>query len=795
MNGYREWSGRILLVVLAVLLATPHGLFAQCDVPDGCPLPKDGMKFKDAGTPGPKGGMENQNSTDKTGSALKETVCSDNVDSDLAIIQRKESEPPSFEIKEDEEQLKVDFELPFPITAWKENAKDCHATAKKEDEPWSPLEHYHKAYDQADAKIGSEQFQWKQGWQKCWFENKGGHEWVDDPYWYIDKSAHAYHFDAPTHYGTRGGVGDNPEEKDKVYSGADGKVPDAMTYVVPSVPYLYMISSVLTAQWKWGKQAKVKNKHQYDHTGKIDRIPPPYGDGRCDICGAPMSLQTDYGYVDIKIEGKKPEEFYDGAVVNQPPQKPPAEYHCPKGVSASIYDPEHNLQFQLPDQDAVICRASVRVLDTNRITFVSFGDGNDAVWKAECGKKITDTDNHKVQFSLYDNAPHMRYKTVIEEGLKRQGDTWDVEKNFKAIFWYEDIVYDYVGYKNPALGLGEVFYTPKFYLKKGAVWEGVDGFARFTGNEPQVKACRDSNKDDPPNPQYVEWVLEFDTKELFAGQGGEDEDIVTWHYGDKALGDQFGNPRWEDGDYDGEPFNSYESICDKVKNKPVHFVKGRGPLKCFFEIAQCSDAEGQNTPGGSKGGGHKELIADGKQYFFPNDQEGPGKYHKQTGLNPNQVKHMQEPATKTVEGGAQIDPTQGGADLKKVDYNDVGDNWQNNAEIKGGGDKNLYQKFGRIEIVDKVKPGVGLRIYNKSSQKYREIYYRNCIDRLEFYDDVAKGGGQKATLRNDESNGDKLYPNDDDTWKFENMPSDLGQGETDLEGGRRKGKDTASSRT
>lgn len=770
----RVWFGRLLTIaVVGLLVAAPFAAFAQCTVKDGCPLPKKFL-WKDAGTPGPKGSLEMDNATDKTAEGLKETVCNDNVDSDLDIIKK---DSPGFEIKENDEELKVDFDVPFDqMTNWKKDAKDCTATATTEKMPWSPLEKYHEAFNKAANKVGDEQFPYPNPacWKKGGKWTEGNHKWLDDPFWYIDKAAHAYHYDGPTHYGTKGGVGDNDQSKEGE-AGDAGFAPKPMKYVVPSVPYMYMISSVMTAQWKWGKNAEVTNEHEYIniHTKADDKLPLPYGDGKCDICGAPAPGGPEKGTVKIKIEGKKPEDFYNGDVVVTTPEKPPETIHCPKGVSAQIYDPETGLSFALPDQDADICRATVRVLDTKRETLVSFGDGSDAVWKTETGKKVTETDGHKVQFSMYDNAPHMRYKPVVEEQLVKQGEDWDVEKNFKAIFWYEDMIYDYAGISNPALGLGEVFYTPKIYLKEGSIWEGVDGFTRFTKDE-KTNACKDGDKGDPANPQYLEWILEFDTKELFEGEkNGEKEDIATLHYCDKALGDQFGGPRWEQGDYDGEKFNSYEGICDKVENKPISFIKGRGPLKCFFEITQCSSKDE------STGGGHKEFLADGKQYFFPNDLEGKGKYQSQVVFNPTNVKHIQEPAAKSVAGGSDIDPTQGNGDLKKTDYGDVGDNWSNNAEIKGGGDKSLFQKFGRIEITDKRRPNVGLRVYNKSSQKYRDIYYKNSIDKLSFYDGL-KGSGTKATLRNDDDQGDIQYADDADTWKFENSPADLNQGEDEF---------------
>ena len=528
-SDMRVWMGRFLaIVVIGASWVFPISAAAQ--VPGGCPLPPS-FKIKNNSSDGTCNKTPSSISECFEGSNYSDVVDKDTVD-DLNII-RKDS--PDYELKEDTEKLKIDFEIPgFGITAWTTGAQDTNTQHTADQHKWSPNDQYH-----SEASDG---FPYK----TCHTFDISQSKWTGAAVWKIEKAAHAYHFDGPTNYGARGGIGDNPVEKDVVYSGDKGQKPEDMTYVVPSVPYMYFVSSGMTATWTWDY---TDNEHYYKHDKAID-VKENYGagDGNCDICNRPKG--QDYpnwkhtGVQKSKMTGIEPEDFYTNNAVQHVPQKPDDGYD-PDGCKAEIYDADHNLQFALPNQGTVFTRTSVRVIDTKRETFVSFGTGNDCVWKAETGKKITETDSHTVQFTLYDNAPHMRYVPVIDEQLTKQGQNWNVDENFKAIFWYEDIVYDYVGLNNPALGLTEVFYTPKFYLKQGSIWEGVDGFKRFLTDEPKVKACKDGDKNDPPNPQYVEWDITFETKDLFEGEkNGEKEDIVTMHYADKALGDQFGNPRW-----------------------------------------------------------------------------------------------------------------------------------------------------------------------------------------------------------------------------------------------------------
>ncbi len=397
-------------------------------------------------------------------------------------------------------------------------------------------------------------------------------------------------------------------------------------------------------------------------------------------------------------------------------------------------------------------------------------------------------------FELFDNAPHMTLWPE-QKGIKKSYDgEYDNDAYFRAIFWYEDVVYDYLGATNPALGLKEVFYAPKFVLKRGQTWKSLSDFLKT----PDAGKAMAGGSAVETNPTYVKFTLNFSTKDLFDGSAGDKEDITAFHYAKTSLGDPFGGPRWEDGTYDGEAYNSYEGLTKKFKNIPVNFSEGRGALKCFFEVRQ-SDSKDENA----MGAGHpsfdcadhpdppQKLKSD--KYFFHDLVKGASTYQEQVLQNPKHVQFLTTPKDaaggKYVCDGNEVNPKDKLGEYVPVPkYEDCGDQWKSGCSSLGKPhDCEKFQAYGRIYLSDKTRPGVGLRVYNKSSQKYREIYYRNSIDKLEFYEGL-RGSGQKETLRNDEEGGTEQYTNDDEAWKFEATPAELGQGETDLDGLPDKGQ-------
>lgn len=767
---------RLFLFPLLVLCLAAAPAAAQVD--GMCPLPKEYYFDKSGG----------ENATPESDTSLDQTLHGQTISGDVEWVQNE----PHYEENENENPVTAKLIVKgegaeIDPSAIRKGAVDSTtASCNKETCPWSPkYEDYHIYTKESPP---SQYLQWMQSNFTCWVPPpRGEGTWQGLEGWKIKDQSFAYHYDGPTLWGQVGGIGNNTDDSgDEGFSG-DPKHPDPYKFVVPSVPYNYFITSVYTAKWEW---VYSKKRHPWRFIGTPMSPPTP---PICSVCRQLWSLPAhqlgpgphnyDWNPPDVDAmnsQGVKPDQFYSFGqpVINDPGVADAREGNDKTldkdGVSqSSLYD--NGKSFSLTQQPAVISRSSIRIHDMKRIAHISFGDGSKCEWNTTTGEKITETDNHEVEFQLFDNAPHMRIGPTQEHGIREAGDNYKNE-HFKAIFWYEDIVYDYLSKRNPALGLNEVFYTPKFVLKRGAVWEGDQGFQNFLNHG--TSQADGNGGPDQPNPLFTRWDLKFKTDELFNGAGGDREDVVAWHYADTSLGDQFGTPRWERGEYDGEKWNSYGGldVCSNMENRPLNMIKGRGPLKCFFEVRQLSQRDEK-----ANGAGNEKFDCEGK-YFFHDLIKGNGKYQEQVKYNPEVVEYIQEPGQATVDGGPQeIDPENGPGNQAIEKYEDKADSWKGKYPTKNGKSDEQYQAFGRILIKDNDRPNVGIRIYNKSSQKYREIYYRNSIDKLEFYDGLKSNPGKKSSLRNDEDDGPTQYTNEDEEWRFEKLPGDIGQGETKLD--------------
>lgn len=748
-----------LLALVALALLAPAGPVSAGDVTGCCPLADDFSFIIDGDT------KKNESAQSQSDGALDQTLHAGKIDGDSQFLGNE----PHYTIEENKE-FTIEFSLKgregsvHRAEDWAANSPDTNAKGEKEEDDWSPIES-----DHPETRDGS-----PYNGKTCWQFQKNNSYWTGNAYWIINAASFAYHLDSPTVWGEKGGIGDNNEVGDEGYGGSEGKTPGTWKYVVPSAPLYYFVTAAKTADWKWDF---TDNVHAWKHTPqRCPRIPTICNCQRCHGCFLCSDTfnGTHYHLWQPTIPIRKPADFYrqGGAIEKYQAATTPS---APKtydndGVSqGTLFDNNKPFNQTGSDYHADVARSSILVHDKWRITHLSFGDGQKAEWNTTTGEKVTDLDNHKVKFRLFDNAAHMR-----TEALDLSDKTWDDKfKNdeFKAIFWYEDVVYDYYGMQNPALGLKEVFYSPKFVLKKGAKWEDCKTFLSKGIAHPMS-----AGQPCTTNPQYVKFDLEFDSKELFDGQGGDKEDCMPVHYGLTALGDEFGGPRWELGSYDGEPFNTYEGVALKMKSKPINFQNGRGPLKCFFEIKQCSVFDEKQN-----GAGHEKFICD-ESYFFKDIDKGDSKYCEQVKFNPEKIEYVQEPKTDLhdASNGESVNAEQGTTDLPITKYEgDCADKWKDNPEVQNGKSPEMFQAWGKIFLKDDDRPGVGLRVYNKSSQKYRDIYYKNSIDKLEFYEGL-RGSGQKTVLRNDEFGGPEQYTDEAEEWKFTGTPKELGQGEDEF---------------
>lgn len=639
------------------------------------------------------------------------------------------------------------------------------------------------------------------------------HYW-DKEGWKVNTVFHVYHMDSPTKYGNCGHIGYHVQKGEtRDDSGAeDGFGEFEFTYKVPSVPIWYAVSSAITIKWDWeGK--KVRHGWKAHHPGCCPRyygtIPCPVcqGQGHCTGCMyVPWQVcQQENGLPDNQLHEPPddvdckewfPNQFWESpapqAGIEQPNNSKisglkASKHFDEQGISGEAYSvPGNKLKSQggaeAPDnKPIVVARATVRVKDLYNVAHVQVGTSeNKATLQAECGKKISEIADKEMIIRIVDNAPHSTKLTVVDNGENTcvDGD-WD-ENKFKVIFWYEMPLYQYASYlgdkwkdaggvEKPLI---EVAYAPMFVWKKHTLctkltdfFNTSDGSTSNTSkvywynNDEHVEYQLGGGKDQSlGNPIYVIYEKKIPVSKLFVSDDDPTEDIMPWHYAITSQGDSFGNPP-----YSKDVANDLYGYCKdmnggdvmgKFKYKPMDFTKGKGPLKYFVEVHDCSTL----TKGGAKKSEEQKFDCSGAYFKEDKYEQGQLKY------NPEVVKYMQYSSSSAdVAAGAQIDPTQNpNQPALAEDYEDYTKEWNKNtvltnnlnADVDGGSEvvKN-FQAFGRVEIKDTIKPNVGLKIVDTVRGTIRKVYKINDLTTLACYKDLSSGEGKNwALVDNDKHN-------------------------------------------
>ena len=547
------------------------------------------------------------------------------------------------------------------------------------------------------------------------------------------------------------------------------------TYNVPSVPDAYSFRANLSMRWEWDYSLK----HVWVHSGFN-------GTSECDTChdtshnstsselaipftppamiNPPMSIGI--GSNGTILWGHDYIENCDGAV-------PKARMDF-LNVSA-LRDPVSNTVGKV-----LTARVRVVVRDKKNIAHVQSGFGGDNILKAQNGQRVSATDdNKKITVRIVDNAAacvlsKLEDATIMSASNLPASANFSNE-NFKMIFWYEWPVYQYSSYKlfeyfdkDPATGADvppkhnfcNILYSPMFVWKKGKVWTKMTDFMKDTQAIGPVtaKLFKDGAEITTTPKKDAEFVVyegTFPIDYLLKGADAAQEDIVAWHYAKTSLGDGFGNPTY-DKDKDSSPlYNTInpdgKDVKDYFKYPPVNYKNGKGPLKYFFEVRDCSN----------NGGGKDETNFNCAETYFTDFPTEPAKTytHPQLRFNSDSVKYLvkssQMPiSTLTSTDGTQISTVDipGGASGYCESDNYAGDTFQSkwkdcayiknclnpNADSPSDNIVKYYQAWGKIEIEDKVKPNVGIYIKNTVKNNTRRIYMEDGTETLYYRGTASK---------------------------------------------------------
>lgn len=573
-------------------------------------------------------------------------------------------------------------------------------------------------------------------------------------------------------------IGNNANE-----TGTDPADPKINQYVynIPSVPDAYNVRANLSMRWEWNSSLNHRWKHS-GYSGTTDechvcnKVVPGRQNAIHEVTNSKSSFVNPPSSVAIDSNG----EMYWGHshIENMSGAVPKARMDFlnygsggPPGGLGPVSDGVH------PGVVGKVLTARVRIVvkDKGNIAHVQTGYGNDNILKAQTGQKVSATDdNKKLTVRFVDNNPNAT-KDKITGGssnmplasLPAAADCKD--ENFKMIFWYEWPIYQYSSYKlfeyfdkDPATGADvppkhnfcNVMYAPMFVWKKGKVWTKLSDFLSDTtgGSVTSVKLYKDGAEltaAPMKDPDYAIYEGTFPLSHLMTSADTSKEDIVAWHYAKTSWGDGFGNPAYDKDKDSSSLYNTVKpdgkDVKDFFKYPPVNYKNGKGPLKYFFEIRDCSN----------NGGGKGETNFNCAETYFTDFPTEPAKayVHPQIKFNSDAVKYMvkssQLPITSlTSADGAQIStidiPGGTGGYCESDDYaaDPIQTKWKDNTLIKNYLNPNAdepdseilkyYQAWGKIEIEDTIKPNVGIYIKNTVKQNTRRIYMEDGFERLYY---------------------------------------------------------------
>lgn len=656
--------------------------------------------------------------------------------------------------------------------------------------------------------------------------NKSGVKWNSQDGWKVNngKVSFVYHMDSPGLYGNCGHIGYQVSPGESAGDGGasfdEAKDKFNFTYKVPSVPIWYTVSAGMTIAWDW--------PYQYSHCWEITHGSWIYVKGKKVLCGKCMQPADPCEMENSMSPYWTPDKSPQGDTTNWTPdkiftdiQKPSVAkdrmgeplYYDESGIPGTVYSVP-SASFDRSGKPAVVARAKVYVKDLYNVAHAEVGipgEGNEITGR--CGEKISQFDDKEMVIRIVDNAPHATKLTVVDNGEKKSDKgEWD-ENNFKVYFWYEMPLYQYASYlgerwKDPA-GVEKLFvekvYSPMFVWKKHTICEKLSDFFKggndtsyvyWYNNDKHVEYDGSGNGEDKGNPMYVIYEKKLKVSELFVSDDdGLKEDILPWHYAETSKGDPFGNPPYKADDKNDlygycKDADGNSVIANFKKYKPMDFTAGKGPLKYFVEVHDGSKL--------TNGGGLKGSVSDAaKSYNCSNQYMKPDKYeHGQLQFNPEKVKYLQYPKdTNDMSPGAKVDPTvDPNLACQVEDYQDYSNDWTKDSNFTddgkrlsknvGGADEVVknFQPFGRVKIIDKIKPNVGLKIVDTVRGSIRKVYKINDLSTLKCMSDLKDAGKEWALVDHEKFNhflvDTKKNPRapfslnkepDDDLWEFKDV--------------------------
>ncbi|EKD68836.1 MAG: hypothetical protein ACD_47C00411G0002 [uncultured bacterium] len=667
---------------------------------------------------------------------------------------------------------------------------------------WEPLSSvYHKITDDMSPKCNKNM----STTATCYtYQGIEKHKWDGTHTWKVNKLFHVYHMDSPTKYGV-GQIGYHVGKGESIDDNGgtnEGLGVFDFSYRVPSVPVWYAASSAITITWDWDS-TKVEHEWKAHHVPCMNTSCPMC---KCILCGhQPWSDCQDensqnplYQKPEDQVSCTKwyPDKFWSSQGITEPDAAKSrvqgSKYFDEQGIASSVYSvPDAKFEDDAAGKPVVVARATVRVKDIYNVAHVQIGtkDEKKVTLQAECGKKISEIADKEIVIRIVDNAAHSTKKTVVgnSENTCVDGD-WDQTK-FKVIFWYEMPLYQYASYigdkwkdaggiEKPLI---EVAYAPMFVWKKHTLCNNLVEFFNAgdgsTSNTSKVywyaPTCAERSEDQEytgstagntglGNPTHVIYEKTIPVSKLFVSDDDlSNEDIMPWHYAVTSQGDGFGNPPYSK-DVTNDLYGYSKDmnggdIMAKFKYKPMDFTKGKGPLKYFVEVHDCST----KSTGGSKKGEEDKFDCSGGYFKDDKYEQGQLKY------NPEVVKYVQYSSSSAdVSAGAQIDPTQNpNQPALAEDYKDTPAadyDWKQNpvltsnlnTDVDGGTEvvKN-FQAWGRVEIKDTIKPNIGLKIIDTIRGSIRKVYKINDLTTLACYKDLSSGEGKNwALVDNDKHN-------------------------------------------
>lgn len=708
-------------------------------------------------------------------------------------------------VVDEDTPMNVEFvAVPFgggeiPLTSFTNGALDSTTLDPKD---WQPV--HNPKHVEKDPPVDN----------PCWTaagdnENFGdSHQWIN-PGWKINEVKFWYNTDFSK-------IGNNSNETGNTFQ------PFSYTYNVPSVPDTYIFYAWMSMRWEWNGTLK----HKWIHSGWVEEKDADGNPtGKCKICNtnesnnAVLLINSNFStpYIntpmsqDISSNGSI--LWDDSQVQNNGGGKPLArQTFLNYGSSGSGLGPLSDGVHVGTVGKVLTARVRVIVRDKKNIAHVQTGFGGDNILKAQNGQKVSGTDDQKkLTIRVVDNNPNAvdtkltggsSYISLADLASAHDASGNDAgckDENFKMIFWYEWPIYQYASHKlfdyfdkDPATGADvppqhnfcNVIYSPMFVWKKGKVWTKMSEFINDSKNtsSPRFKLFKDG-ADATENPDIIVYEGTFPLDYLFTSADTNKEDIVGWHYAKTSRGDAFGNPAY-DKDKDSSPlFDTYQPggkfLKDFFAYPPVNYKNGKGPLKYFVEVRDCSN----------NGGGTNEVNFNCAETYFSDFPAEPAKAytHPQLIFNSDVVKFMVKSehapiGTPLNTTGAQISTTDipGGspeaAYCASEDYSGdpIQSKWKDIAYIKNYLNPNAdspsenilkyYQAWGKIEIEDKIKPNLGIYIKNTVKQNSRRVYMEDGIETLYY-----RGAASKLdqfTRTNVDSNPDRKMAVIDKTDKY-----------------------------